>query len=107
MTALQSETLILTSNATSVKQWKEELLKRTTLKSEHVGEYTGADKQVRPVTISTYQMMTYRQQKDGEWSHMRLVHERDWGSSFTMRSICCRRRCSGRRRICRRRGASA
>lgn len=79
MTALQSETLILTSNATSVKQWKEELLKRTTLKSEHVGEYTGADKQVRPVTISTYQMMTYRQQKDGEWSHMRLFHERDWG----------------------------
>ncbi|MCE5167922.1 DEAD/DEAH box helicase [Paenibacillus profundus] len=79
MTSLQSETLILTSNTTSVKQWKQEILKCTTLKEEQIGEYTGAAKKVRPVTISTYQMMTYRQQQNSEWHHMRLFHERDWG----------------------------
>ncbi|MCY9513678.1 DNA repair helicase XPB [Paenibacillus apiarius] len=79
MTSLQSETLILTSNTTSVKQWKQEILKCTTLEEDQIGEYTGASKKVRPVTISTYQMMTYRQQQDSEWHHMRLFHERDWG----------------------------
>ncbi|MEW9106029.1 DNA repair helicase XPB [Paenibacillus sp.] len=79
MTELQSETLILTSNTTSVKQWKREILTRTTLLDEQVGEYTGKSKQVRPVTISTYQMMTYRQDKDRECQHMHLFHERDWG----------------------------
>lgn len=79
MTELQSETLILTSNTTSVKQWKREILARTTLLDEQIGEYTGRTKHVRPVTISTYQMMTYRQDKEGECQHMHLFHERDWG----------------------------
>ncbi|MGZ9587014.1 DNA repair helicase XPB [Paenibacillus marinisediminis] len=79
MAALQSETLILTSNTTSVQQWKRELIAKTTIKPEQIGEYTSARKQIRPVTITTYQMMTYRRTEGEEWSHMRLFHERDWG----------------------------
>lgn len=77
--ALKSETLILTSNATSVKQWKSELLKKTTLREDQIGTYTANEKQVRPITISTYQMMTFRRPDEEEWIHMRLFHERNWG----------------------------
>lgn len=77
--ALQSETLILTSNATSVKQWKAELLRKTTLREDQIGTYTSTEKEVRPITISTYQMMTFRRSDEDEWIHMRLFHERNWG----------------------------
>ncbi|CAM3357369.1 DNA repair helicase XPB [Paenibacillus lupini] len=76
---LNSATLILTSNATSVQQWKEELLDKTTLQPSEVGEYTGASKQVRPVTIATYQILTHRKSKKDSFSHMKLFSERDWG----------------------------
>lgn len=79
MSELQSETLILTSNMTSVKQWRQELLAKTTIKQEQIGEYTADQKEIRPVTITTYQMMTYRRAEETEPSHMRLFHERDWG----------------------------
>ncbi|WP_091180988.1 DNA repair helicase XPB [Paenibacillus catalpae] len=76
---LNSATLILTSNATSVQQWKEELLDKTTLQPSEVGEYTGASKEVRPVTIATYQILTHRRSKKDSFSHMKLFSERDWG----------------------------
>jgi DNA or RNA helicases of superfamily II len=76
---LNSATLILTSNATSVLQWKEELLDKTTLQPSEVGEYTGASKEVRPVTIATYQILTHRKSKKDLFSHMKLFSERDWG----------------------------
>ncbi|WP_186786058.1 DNA repair helicase XPB [Paenibacillus agilis] len=76
---LGSETLIVTSNATSVKQWKQEILSKTTLSSEQIGEYTSQHKQVRPITITTYQMMTYRRDEAEEWVHMGLFHQRNWG----------------------------
>ncbi|MCM3626335.1 DEAD/DEAH box helicase [Paenibacillus glycanilyticus] len=76
---LNSATLILTSNATSVQQWKEELLDKTTLLPSEVGEYTGSSKQVRPVTIATYQILTHRKSKKDSFSHMKLFSERDWG----------------------------
>lgn len=79
MAALQSETLIVTSNVTSVKQWRQELLEKTTIKAEQIGEYTSHHKEIRPVTITTYQMMTYRRSAEEGWTHMRLFHERDWG----------------------------
>lgn len=79
MAQLQSETLILTSNTTSVKQWKREILEKTTLADNKVGEYTGQSKEVRPITIATYQMMTYRHAENEEFVHMRLFHERNWG----------------------------
>lgn len=76
---LNSATLILTSNATSVQQWKEELLDKTTLQPAEVGEYTGASKEVRPVTIATYQILTHRKSKKDSFHHMKLFSERDWG----------------------------
>ncbi|OAS13819.1 DNA repair helicase XPB [Paenibacillus oryzisoli] len=72
-------TLILTSNVTSVKQWKREILSKTGLTSEQVGEYNGSTKEIRPVTIATYQILTYRGSKEAEFSHLRLFSEREWG----------------------------
>ncbi|CAM3951337.1 DEAD/DEAH box helicase [Paenibacillus alkaliterrae] len=76
---LSSATLILTSNSTSVKQWKEELLDKTSLTDAEIGEYCGTLKQVRPVTIATYNILTHRKSKEAAFSHMRLFSERDWG----------------------------
>ncbi|MBY9082306.1 DEAD/DEAH box helicase [Paenibacillus sp. HN-1] len=79
MEGLKCETLILTSNTTSVMQWTEELRSRTTLASEDIGEYTGERRSVRPVTVATYQMLTHRSTKEGGFQHMKLFKERNWG----------------------------
>ncbi|HZL99288.1 MAG TPA: DNA repair helicase XPB, partial [Planctomycetota bacterium] len=76
---LQTQTLILTTNTIAVRQWRSELLDKTTLRPEDVGEYTGDTKEVRPVTISTYQMLTYRRRQDGEFTHFALFTARNWG----------------------------
>ncbi|MDQ0899994.1 DNA repair helicase XPB [Paenibacillus sp. V4I7] len=72
-------TLILTTNVTSVKQWKREILSKTGLAEDQVGEYNGTTKEVRPITIATYQILTHRGKKEDEFSHMRLFSQRDWG----------------------------
>ncbi|WP_246303056.1 DNA repair helicase XPB [Paenibacillus plantarum] len=72
-------TLILTSNVTSVKQWKREILSKTGLTSDQVGEYNGTTKEIRPITIATYQILTHRGSKEAEFSHLRLFSEREWG----------------------------
>ncbi|MDQ0193143.1 DNA repair helicase XPB [Paenibacillus wynnii] len=77
--ALQCETLILTSNTTSVRQWMNELAQRTNLSADEIGEYTGEKRQVRPVTVATYQILTHRHTKGGEFHHMSLFEERNWG----------------------------
>jgi len=79
MAKLGRATLILTTNSTSVKQWREELLDKTTLTEDEIGEYGADRKEVRPVTIATYQMLTHRKSKDAEFSHMKLFGERSWG----------------------------
>lgn len=79
MRDLQCETLILTSNTTSVRQWIAELLQKTTLSLEEVGEYSGQRKEVRPVTVATYQILTHRSGKGKEQEHMKLFNERPWG----------------------------
>lgn len=76
---LQCETLILTSSTTSVEQWRRELLQRTTLNADEVGEYTGESREVRPVTVATYQILTHRTAKGGPFVHMNLFNERNWG----------------------------
>lgn len=76
---LQCETLILTSSTTSVEQWRRELLQRTTLSMEQVGEYTGESREVRPVTVATYQILTHRVSKGGPFVHINLFNERNWG----------------------------
>jgi len=76
---LQTQCLILTTNTIAVRQWRTELLDKTTLTAEQVGEYTGDSKAVCPVTISTYQMLTYRRRQTGEFGHFALFSARDWG----------------------------
>ncbi|SMF87968.1 DNA excision repair protein ERCC-3 [Paenibacillus uliginis N3/975] len=79
MRELQCETLILTSNTTSVRQWMSELQEKTSLQSSDIGEYTGQRKEVRPVTVATYQILTHRHNKEDELRHMKLFNERSWG----------------------------
>ncbi len=101
MEALQTNTLVLTTNTVAVRQWIEELLDKTTLMPEDIGEYTGDIKQIRPVTITTYQILTYhkRRKRAGEdedlfddfgngqpkpisledFPHFQLFNQRDWG----------------------------
>ncbi|MDF2680471.1 MAG: helicase [Brevibacillus sp.] len=76
---LQTATLILTTNTTSVRQWISELLDKTGLDPSLVGEYTGDRKVVKPITVATYQILTYRPSAEDEFPHMKLFSERDWG----------------------------
>lgn len=76
---VQSATLILTTNTASVRQWIDELLDKTDLGPESIGEYTGEQKDVKPITVTTYQMLTYRRKSDDDFPHMQLFHQRDWG----------------------------
>jgi len=74
-----SSTLVLTTSVTAVRQWKTELLDKTTLHDDQVGEYTGETKEVRPVTVATYQVLTHRDRADGPFRHLELFDRRDWG----------------------------
>lgn len=77
MARSQSTTLILVTNTVAARQWRDELLRRTTLTEEEIGEYSGARKQVRPVTVATYQVLTTR--RKGVFPHLDLLDARDWG----------------------------
>ena len=77
MALAQATTLILVTNTVSARQWKHELVKRTSLTEDEIGEYSGARKEVRPVTIATYQVLTTR--RKGVYSHLDLLDARDWG----------------------------
>jgi DNA excision repair protein ERCC-3 len=77
MAHAQATTLILVTNTVSARQWKTELLRRTTLTAEEIGEYSGARKEIRPVTIATYQVLTTR--RKGAYTHLDLLDARDWG----------------------------
>jgi len=79
MATIQASTLVLVTNVTAVRQWIAELLDKTTLGEDQVGEYTGAVKEIRPVTISTYQILTYRRSRDNDFEHMALFDNRNWG----------------------------
>nr|WP_154958054.1 DNA repair helicase XPB [Paenibacillus xylanexedens] len=76
---LQCECLILTSNTTSVRQWIQEIQNKTTITAEQIGEYSGQKKQVKPVTVATYQILTHRKSKDADFIHIHLLQERKWG----------------------------
>jgi DNA excision repair protein ERCC-3 len=77
MAQAQATTLILVTNTVSARQWKSELLRRTSLTEDEIGEYSGAKKEVRPVTIATYQVLTMR--RKGVYPHLELLDARDWG----------------------------
>jgi DNA excision repair protein ERCC-3 len=77
MARSSTTTLILVTNTVSARQWREELLKRTSLTDDEIGEYSGARKEIRPVTIATYQVLTLK--RKGVYPHLDLLDARDWG----------------------------
>jgi DNA excision repair protein ERCC-3 len=70
-------TLILVTNTVAARQWRDELIARTSLTEDEIGEYSGARKEIRPVTIATYQVLTLR--RKGTYPHLDLLDARDWG----------------------------
>lgn len=79
MDKLKSETLILTTNITALRQWKNELLDKTTVPEDCIGEYSGEIKEIKPITITTYQILTHRNDKAGDFPHLDIFNRKDWG----------------------------
>ena len=77
MAEAKATTLILVTNTVAGRQWKRELIARTSLTEEEIGEYSGERKEIRPVTIATYQVITTR--RKGEYRHLDLFDAQDWG----------------------------
>ena len=77
MAHAQATTLILVTNPVAARQWRDELLRRTSLNEDEIGEYSGSKKEIRPVTIATYQVMTTK--KNGVYAHLDLFDSYDWG----------------------------
>ncbi len=70
-------TLVLVTNTVAARQWRDELINRTSLTEDEIGEYSGSRKEIRPVTIATYQVMTTR--RKGVYTHLDLLDAKDWG----------------------------
>lgn len=79
MCLLQKNTLVLTTSITAVKQWRREILDKSTLTEDEVKEYSGDVKEIGPVTVATYQIITYRPDKTEDFPHFGLFDKRDWG----------------------------
>src|SRR5262249_4318883 len=79
MALMQRSTLVLTTSITAVKQGDRELLDRTDLAEDQVCEYTGETKEIAPVTLATYQILTHRNEKTEDYTHFQLFDKRDWG----------------------------
>lgn len=79
MTKVKQNTLILTTNITALRQWKSEILDKTTLRDDQIGEYSGELKDVKPVTVTTYQILTYKKRKTDDFAHMDLFQKHNWG----------------------------
>ena len=77
MAQAKATTLILVTNTVSARQWRDELVRRTSLTEDEIGEYSGARKEIRPVTIATYQVLTTK--RKGAYTHLDLLDARDWG----------------------------
>jgi DNA excision repair protein ERCC-3 len=79
LSELQSQTLILTPSIVAARQWIREILDKTTVPPEAIGEYSGEVKEIRPITVTTYQVLTYRPNRQQDFPHFSLFNERDWG----------------------------
>jgi DNA excision repair protein ERCC-3 len=79
MTKCRMMTLVLTTNITALRQWRNELLDKTTLTEDMIGEYSGETKNIRPVTIATYHILTYRRSREGAFPHFELFNVENWG----------------------------
>jgi DNA excision repair protein ERCC-3 len=79
MARVAMHTLIVTTNNVSVHQWRDELLTKTSVTADQIGEYTGAIKEFKPITITTYQMLTHRRTKDEPLHHLEIFTAQNWG----------------------------
>ncbi len=79
MDLLNRKTLILVTNITAARQWRREILDKTTLRDEDIGEYSGECKDIRPVTLATYQILTYRRKKTDSFMHFGIFNSENWG----------------------------
>ncbi len=79
MSLLKRRTLILVTNITAAHQWRREILEKTTLSPDDIGEYSGEEKVIKPVTIATYQILTYRKKKTESFVHYDLFNAENWG----------------------------
>jgi DNA excision repair protein ERCC-3 len=79
MCTVERSTLVLTTGITSVKQWHREILDKTDLTEDQIAEYTGETKDIAPVTLATYQILTHRNDKNDEFPHFDLFNKQDWG----------------------------
>ncbi|RJS70868.1 helicase [Methanophagales archaeon] len=79
MAQISSHTLIVATNNVSVRQWRDELLSKTNVKETDIGEFTGRVKEIRPITITTYQMLTHRRTKDEPLHNLNIFTEHNWG----------------------------
>lgn len=79
MDQVQAHTLILTANVVAVRQWIREILDKTSLHEDQIAEYTGDRKSIAPVTVATYQIVTYRKRKSDEFPHFEIFNKADWG----------------------------
>ncbi|MCK5739700.1 helicase-associated domain-containing protein [bacterium] len=79
VTQLKMKTLILATSTVAVRQWVQEFLDKTTVSDADIGEYTGENKSIRSITVTTYQMMTYRRRKTKEYPHFDLFNKQNWG----------------------------
>jgi len=76
---LQCETLVLATNVVAVRQWIDELMDKCHVSRDMIGEYTGEMKEIRPITVSTYQILTHRRRRDEDFPHFKLFSSKDWG----------------------------
>ena len=79
MEALQTRTLVLCPNVVAVHQWISEIKSKTNLTDDMIGEYSGEKKEIRPITVCTYQVLTYRASKDDDFEHMKVIEAGNWG----------------------------
>ena len=79
MDILKTQTLILVTNTIALRQWKDELLAKTTIDPDLVGEYSGDKKEIKPITIATYNILTYRKNKNEEFLHFDIFNSKNWG----------------------------
>jgi DNA excision repair protein ERCC-3 len=79
MARLGMQTLILASSVTAARQWREELLSKTTISAECIGEYSGFEKELKPITIATYQILSRKKKSSNEFEHLKLLEQPAWG----------------------------
>ena len=79
MHSVGAQTLILVTNTLSIRQWRQEILDKTNINEDDIGEYSGDKKEIKPITIATYNILTHRKKKGGDFTHFHLFSSNNWG----------------------------